>query len=221
MTIHHHPSEELLLDYATGALGETWSLAIATHMALCPVCRSAVADMEALGGSLLADLAPEPVAQSAIDAVMARLDEDVEAEAAMPVSAPSRDGAAMILPEPLRGYVGGDVSTLQWQRLGMGASQLIIPTADDGATARLLRIPAGRPMPTHGHRGLELTLVLAGAFSDATGDYGRGDLQEADDSLEHKPHAAPGEDCICLAVTDAPLRFKSVAARLLQPLLDI
>ena len=66
-----------------------------------------------------------------------------------------------------------------------------------------------------------MTLVLAGAFSDATGDYRRGDLQEADDSLEHKPHAAPGDDCICLAVTDAPLRFKSVAARLLQPLIGI
>ena len=76
-------------------------------------------------------------------------------------------------------------------------------------------------MPTHSHRGLELTLVLCGAFSDATGSYSRGDLQEADEDLEHQPHAAPGEDCICLAVTDAPLRFRSVAARIAQPLIGI
>ena len=221
MTIHHHPSDELLLDYSTGALGETWSLAIATHLALCPLCRGAVADMEALGGSLLTDLPPEPMSAGAIDAVMARLDEGVAADGAVPVSAPPPDAATAILPQPLRGYVGGDVGDIQWQRLGLGAYQLIVPTADDGVTARLLRIPAGRPMPTHTHRGLELTLVLAGAFSDATGHYGRGDLQEADDSLEHKPHAAPGEDCICLAVTDAPLRFRSVAARILQPLIGI
>ena len=31
MNIDHHPSEELLLDYATGALDEGWSIALATH----------------------------------------------------------------------------------------------------------------------------------------------------------------------------------------------
>ena len=36
MNIDHHPSEELLLDYATGALDEGWSIALATHLALCP-----------------------------------------------------------------------------------------------------------------------------------------------------------------------------------------
>jgi putative transcriptional regulator len=125
------------------------------------------------------------------------------------------------LPQPLRDYVGGDVDELSWQRLGLGAYQLLIPTGNAGTSARLLCIPAGRPVPAHSHGGLELTLVLAGAFSDATGQYGKGDFQEADENIEHQPHAAPGEDCICLAVTDAPLRFKSIAARLVQPLLGI
>ena len=105
--------------------------------------------------------------------------------------------------------------------MGLGAYQLPIPTGDEQTTARLLRIPAGRPVPTHSHGGLELTLVLSGAFSDATGTYSRGDLQEADENIDHQPHAALGEDCICLAVTDAPLRLKSLAARMVQPLIGI
>ena len=88
-------------------------------------------------------------------------------------------------------------------------------------TARLLRIPAGRPVPEHTHGGLELTLVLSGAFSDSVGRYGPGDFQEADENLEHQPHAEAGADCICLAITDAPLRFKSLAARIVQPFLGI
>ena len=76
-------------------------------------------------------------------------------------------------------------------------------------------------MPAHTHRGLEFTLVLSGAFSDTTGRYARGDMQEADDSLDHQPWAEPGEDCICLAITEAPLRFKSLAARAVQPFLGI
>ena len=88
-------------------------------------------------------------------------------------------------------------------------------------TARLLRIPAGRPVPDHSHGGLELTLVLAGAYSDATGRYRRGDFQEAEEDLEHQPHAAPGGDCISLVITNAPLCFSNFGARLIQPLLGI
>ncbi|MDH3239629.1 MAG: ChrR family anti-sigma-E factor [Alphaproteobacteria bacterium] len=220
MNISHHPSEDLLLDYASGALGEAWSLAVATHLALCPGCRRVVSGMEALGGSMLDSIVPAPTSRNTLNAVMTRLDAMTERDAAVP-AAPPADGHTPILPQPLRGYAGADADGLNWQRLGLGAYQMPIPTGDKGVTARLLRIPAGRPVPKHSHGGLELTLVLSGAFSDATGSYGRGDLQAADENLEHQPHAEPGEDCICLAITDAPLRFSSLAARMVQPLLGI
>ena len=218
MTIKHHPNDELLLDYASGPLGEAWGLAIATHLALCPKCRRTVSEIEALGGSMLDTVAPEALPDSAFDAVMARLDRNDGSAAVTPAAI---ENPHPVLPQPLRGYVGGDIDSLPWQRLGLGVYQLPIATGDDGVTARLLRIPGGRPVPKHTHGGLELTLVLCGAFSDSTGRYDRGDLQEADESLEHQPRATPGMDCICLAVTDAPLRFRSLAARLVQPFLDI
>jgi putative transcriptional regulator len=220
MSVRHHPSDELLLDYATGALGEAWSLAVATHLAFCPSCRMAHARLDSVGGALLADTAPETVSSDVLDRVMALLDDD-EFELPESRSRPIVGSDVPILPDPLRRYLGGDLATVSWRRLGMGASQYVIPLGDHGATARLLRIPAGKPVPEHTHNGLELTLVLCGAFADATGTYGPGDLQEADETLLHQPHAAKGEDCICLAVTDAPLRFKSMAARLVQPLLGI
>jgi putative transcriptional regulator len=223
MNISHHPNEELLLDYASGALGEGWSLAVATHLALCPDCRRTVGGLEALGGGMLVDTAPDSLSEDLLDAVLARIDEVSEADlnTAPTVLPASTSGSAPVLPQPLRGYLGGDAEELKWQRLGLGAHQIMIPTEDECVTARLLRIPAGKPVPQHTHRGMELTLVLAGAFSDSTGAYGRGDFQEADEELEHQPHAAPGEDCICLAITDAPLRFSGSLMRVIQPLLGI
>ena len=103
----------------------------------------------------------------------------------------------------------------------MGSYQAVIQTGDTNTVARLLKIPAGKPVPAHSHGGTELTLVLGGAFTDKTGYYGRGDFQEADDTLEHQPYAVAGEDCICLAVTDAPLKFSGFAARLAQPFIGI
>jgi putative transcriptional regulator len=102
----------------------------------------------------------------------------------------------------------------------MGVRQAILPTSDS-ATARLLYIPAGAAVPDHGHKGTELTLVLQGAFSDATDRFGRGDLEIADEDLEHTPVAEAGQDCICLAATDAPLRFTGLIPRMLQPIFRI
>jgi putative transcriptional regulator len=102
----------------------------------------------------------------------------------------------------------------------MGVRQAILPTGK-GATARLLYIPAGQAVPDHGHRGTELTLVLQGAFSDASDRFGPGDLEIATEAMEHTPVAEGGMDCICLAATDAPLRFTGLVPRLLQPLFRI
>lgn len=220
MTIEHHPSELLLLDYATGALGEAWSIAVATHLALCPECRQTVAFMEEIGGSLLESVEENDSSMADFDALLARIDHEPDR---LVQSRPATESAHanLSLPQPLRGYLGCDADEVPWKRLGKGAYQCLIPTNDGRTTARLLRIPAGRPVPEHSHGGLELTLVLRGAFTDDTGIYGRGDFQEADEKLQHQPHAADGEDCICLAVTDAPLRFTSLAARLIQPVIGI
>jgi putative transcriptional regulator len=219
MNIDHHLSDELLLDYSSGAMVEGWSLAVSTHLALCPDCRQSVRDMEAIGGALMEGLSPVPLAEKSSQAVFAELSAAILPSNDLPL--PQSGKSLSILPEPLRQYAGGDLSDVPWQRLGLGAYQYLIPTGDDETIVRLLRIPAGKPVPTHSHGGLELTLVLSGAFSDVTGFYRRGDIQEVDETLEHQPHAAVGEDCICLAVTDSPLRFSSFAARLVQPFIGI
>lgn len=217
----HHPSEELLMDYASGGLSEAWSLGIATHLALCPACRKSLARMEAIGGGLLEGVNPSAVSANTRDAVMAALDEPPGTVETAEISPVPRVKPDTVLPEPLWRYLGGDVDAIEWTRLGLGAYQCVVPTGDPGVSARLLRIPAGRPVPEHTHRGLELTVVLQGAFTDHSGRYARGDFEEADEQVFHQPWAAKGEDCICLAITDAPLRFSGIVARIAQPFIGI
>jgi putative transcriptional regulator len=63
--------------------------------------------------------------------------------------------------------------------------------------------------------------VLQGAFRDDAQRFARGDIEIADQADQHTPVAEAGEDCICLAVTDAPLRFNAMIPRLLQPIFRI
>jgi putative transcriptional regulator len=102
----------------------------------------------------------------------------------------------------------------------MGVKQAVLRTSPD-ASARLLYIPAGAAVPDHGHRGTELTLVLQGAFVDEVDRFGPGDIEIANEDLDHTPVADIGADCICLAATDAPLRFRSLIPRIAQPFLRI
>lgn len=223
MNIQHHLSDTVLADYAAGGLGEAWSLLVATHAALCPVCRDLVSRVEAIGGALVDDLVPVAMPENAFADVLSRLDAEPASEIVADTSRLIDSDAS--LPEPLRSYVLGDGrssdGTLPWQRLGLGAFHIPIAMQDQSATARMLRIPAGKPVPEHGHGGLELTLVLSGAFTDGEARFGPGDVEEVDEETVHYPHAVAGEDCICLAVTDAPLRFSSRIVRLMQPLLKI
>jgi putative transcriptional regulator len=80
----------------------------------------------------------------------------------------------------------------------------------------LYRIRAGKKMPQHTHEGSEYTLVIRGAFSDVTGRYGRGDVAISDEDLDHTPIAEAGEECLCFAVMDAPLRLTGPIGRFLN-----
>jgi len=210
-----HLSDAILLDYAAGNLSEGWSLAIATHIALCPDCRNRVLAAEAIGGAMIETIEPAPVGEDVLAATLARIETDSTPPAPRKPSPP----ADPVFPEPLRSYLenGGGIA---WRKLSPSAQTFIIPTGDRSTTARLLKIAAGAAMPVHSHRGRELTLVLQGAFHDEGGMFARGDIEEADEEVEHQPIAVAGEDCICLAVTDARLKFRGLP-RLLQPFLGI
>lgn len=218
MTIKFHISDDILLNYSAGTLDEASGLLVATHLALCPHCRARNARANSLGGYLLESIEVAPVSMVMRDAVLSRIRNEVLSPEVKPPSPASADAT---IPDPLRSYLGGDLEDLHWKRLAPRVQQIAVPTADHRSQARLLRFQSGLTVPSHGHNGRELTLVLSGSLCDRDTVLYRGDIAETDERTEHQPFAGAGEDCICLAVTDAPLRFKGVLARLLQPFFGI
>ena len=213
--IKHHLTEPLLMGYAAGTLPEAFNLVVATHISMCDTCRAALAEYEAVGGEVMLDSDPAELAEDALAATMAMIERGVDVA---PV-APKRR-VESIFPGPLQDYVSGDIDSLKWRKIGGGVSQMILETSSE-ATVRLLRIPGGTAVPDHGHNGTELTLVLQGAFVDETDRFGAGDVEVANEDLEHTPVAEVGMDCICLAATDAPLKFNGLVPRIAQRFIGI
>lgn len=214
MTIRHHLSDQLLMAYSAGELPEAFGLVIATHLSMCDDCRARSIAFDAVGGALVEGCDVAPMADDSLEACLARI-------GGLPPARPAPVARARAdVPVPLADYIGGDLSGINWRPIGMGVRQSILIN-DKGASARLLYIPAGQAMPDHGHKGLELTMVLRGAFIDGGERFGPGDVEIADEATEHTPVAESWGDCICLAAADGKLRFQGLLPRLAQPFFRI
>lgn len=217
----HHIDPTTLIEYAAGNLPEPVAMLTATHMALCPTCRQTNAMLEDAGGALiddaLTDAKPGEMGPSATlrKAVFDRLEDDDLSQTSS--SAHQSVRPDLIIPRPLRDYLGDRVEALEFRKIANGLEAIDILPDYPQYTTRLMRISASKSMPMHAHNGVEYTLVLEGGFSDGSNVYHRGDVAVADADIEHKPVAEPGVDCLCLAVNHASVRLTGPLGRLLNP----
>ncbi|MFG6413569.1 ChrR family anti-sigma-E factor [Roseateles sp. DC23W] len=211
LEIRHHPPDELLLGYASGALPGGTRVVLATHLELCPDCQARVTALRALGGALLQDEAAAPLSDDALARALARIDE-LQAPATVALrkaNPPPPLPAGAVWPRALR-----DASATRWRWLGPGMrwSRVTLPDAPE-ANVFLLRIGAGKYLPSHTHTGTELTQILYGRFHDGRALFGPGDFDLTDGDVHHQPVVQDGSECICVAAVDGKLAFDGLVAR--------
>ena len=218
----HHLDPATVISHAAGALPPEIVAIVAIHCGTCPECRRRIADAEKIGGALIElqrpELAPDRQAQLRAE-MLAKLD-----RAGLPGHSPKQ--APLLppdpdrLPAPLHPYFGSSYRRLKWRWMGPGM-HYIRTIGPSGCTLLMLRIGPGKSVPVHSHGGSEITQILRGAYDDALGHFGVGDVADLDAETEHQPVTSPGEPCICVAALDGPLRFPGWLARTLQPVFGI
>ena len=217
MTIIHHADTSTLMSYAAGTLPEALSAVVASHLSLCPTCRKEMIALNRLGGVMMSELAPTPMLTPA-PKLSSRIEITTD-EGDHVLAAIEQAGD---VPAPLSRIVGSDLSSIQWRRLGLGVWHKTLPlSAGAKGDLRLIRVAPGQAMPEHGHGGSELTLILAGSYTDEIGRFGTGDLADLDQAVEHKPMADKVTGCICLIASQESARFKGLFARIVQPFVGL
>ncbi|MFN4016643.1 MAG: ChrR family anti-sigma-E factor [Reyranella sp.] len=214
-----HPApDELLLDYAAGALPDGPALAVALHVALDPQSQRLVDRLNAVGGALIER---EPAAEfgeadsAALERALARLD-DVPVEPASPVSN-RRHPAFDWAPAPLVPHLRPG---MDWRRVMGKFDEIRLDLPGDFHRVSVLRLESGRGLPEHKHAGYEYTVVLQGGYTDETGNYGVGDFAVGPGAQRHEPIADPGEPCIALIVVENPIVLTGPWGRWLNPLVS-
>ena len=186
----HVLDDSWYLDYATGTLGsEAQDVMMASHVELSEEARERLSALETVAGDLLeqsdADTAPLPFDADDI----LRMDADGGGDA--PAEPAARIGLDpdIPLPDALRAYLDRTGVPVKWGFLGPGMRKAILWRGPGGERLWLLRARPGVSIPSHGHRGSELTLVLKGSFWDGDQQYGPGDVEEAHPGV-HRHHLA-------------------------------
>jgi putative transcriptional regulator len=200
------PADLLMAGYAAGTLSAPLHSLVGAHLELSPRNRGYVRSLETLKADGLLECEPKPLRNrdSALAAILSGH--------AAPEAAPPADD---VFPVSLRRYLDVGSQQVPWRFRLPGVKEYRVADSDRGE-AVLYWIRAGRGMPSHTHEGLEVTLVLRGGFTDPDGHYRRGDIAVADSEVDHHPVADDDEDCICFAVTDAPLTLTGPIARLFR-----
>ncbi|MDB5479596.1 MAG: anti-ECFsigma factor, ChrR [Caulobacteraceae bacterium] len=211
MIPQHHPTETLLVDYGTGALDRNARLVVAGHLGVCESCRRVVAEIEELGGALLAALAPAPLQPDALDMALARIERP--APVAITSTAPN-DWIAV----PWE-VIEAARTRRRWAAPGVW----VAPIARGPGKARgyLLGIAAGMGVPRHTHRGAEMICVLKGAYRDGDALHRPGDFAWNDETVEHQPRITSDGECVCLVAAGGPLVPRDWMGRIFQPLVGI
>lgn len=222
----------LLLDYVTGALDRPLEILVETHISLNSQSAKQLRMLMQLGGVLLEECEPVSLSEGALDAVMQEIsdleDTDTQNQASatstqdniVTFTPPSNATSTTHLPRPLADYIPDLSCDKSWRRISKGLSQCRITFNGTEVEANIYRIAPGTAIPVHSHEGTEVTLVLAGGFTDETGAFGPGDIAIQETGATHKPVADDDGECIVFAINEGNIRLANPIGRVLSYLVN-
>ncbi|MDX2368904.1 MAG: ChrR family anti-sigma-E factor [Colwellia sp.] len=222
--IKHHPKFELLQSFVNGELPASLSAGIAIHADMCPVCQEKISQLtEQLSYASFEEVTLDRFIVEEADTLQNA--DDVSFEQAIAAITESSDidiiepkieknitfkDQVYSLPSLLNNMVLGKTANIG--KLARARIQL----DENEIHSSLLHIEPGGSVPEHTHNGFELTVLIAGTFSDEAGEYEAGDFIMLDKQHQHHPISEKG--CLCFTVANDSLHFTQGINKLLNPI---
>lgn len=222
--IKHHPKFELLQSFVNGELPASLSAGIAIHADMCSVCQDKIAQLtEQLSYASFEEVYLDRFIVEEADTLHNADDDNFEQAIAAITESSNIDiiepkiekaitfkDQVYTLPSVLNNMVLGKTANIG--KLARARIQL----DENEIHSSLLHIEPGGSVPEHTHNGFELTVLIAGTFSDEAGKYEAGDFIMLDKQHQHHPISEQG--CLCFTVANDSLHFTQGINKLLNPI---
>jgi len=210
--IKYHPNKLMLQAFSAGELPTSLSIAMSAHIELCTTCSNQISEIEAsLSNDAWQDCPVETVDfGDMLQDIMNQPSDENKNNTPLPKATTKVANSVFTLPTAFRSF-----DDLKWSGFGPVTRARIINDEKNVRSSLLHIAPKGK-IPTHRHKGFELTLLLSGSFTDEMGSYHPGDFIWIDGELDHSPYTEEG--CLCYTVQNAPLHFIKGMSKVLNPL---
>ena len=182
---------QLIFDFASGALGPAKSLFTSTYLYLNSKASRINRTFEGLLGEDLLDVKGIPVSNIKYSDCISKKD--------------TLDNNQKNNNDPLT-MILGPIEDIKWKQIYKGFNEFT-PDFNDEDELKLIKMDPGISVPLHSHGGREYILVLKGSFCDEFGEYSKGDIQINDQKIKHTPIASKNEGCVCLSITEKDVIF--------------
>ncbi len=210
-------SEDIITEYAAGNLSPAKHTVVACQSEICEEVSSRIMFQEQIAASMIEEVQTKILSPLFMGNVLANLPPQDKFSS-------NNTNIENNSPRTLSHLLGCGLNEMKWKSLIPGVAvhdMLGNRHTKDGDRLYLLKAKGGMQMPNHGHNGEEWTLILKGSYNVGDKTFVRGDLHIEDEDEIHSPHINEGEDCICLVMTQGPLKMKGWLPRLVQPLIGI
>lgn len=224
---NYHPSDNTLVEFSAGNLDWALSIIVSAHLQFCPECKRKIQELNAIGGSTLLQTEAVDVNDNCFTEVMNKINltpqnigGDTTTLGHSATSPPQESDRAQALPKVVQKLIPSD-KPLKWSAVAPHLKSAKLETGQHKYEVCFHKIKKGGKVAEHDHRGLEVTLVLEGSFSDAEGNYSPGDYLVREPGDVHRPMAAQDQDCLCLSVVEAPVKVTGLLGKIINPFLSI
>jgi len=221
----YHPSENDLIEYAAGGVDWAVGICISTHLHYCTACRLKLNELNALGGHCMESAPAAALSNASLMNTMAKIkaaksERGVGESQLITSNSESHGSTYNNLPNVLKKIIANPKS-IKWSRVTPSLKAANLVTEQNKFEVCLHKIKKGGKVAEHDHRGLEVTVVLEGSFSDEKGTYNPGDYIIKKPGDTHRPTAALNKDCLCLSIVEAPVKLTGLLGAVVNPFLSV
>lgn len=219
----HHPTDEMLEAFASGSIDPITAIMISAHLNSCRTCHTEVEEVESqFADDLLLQetLAIDNELKYCFEQIVVK-PQLIAAHAKCRHAYVNTDVGLKVADEVF--YLPKNFNKLiaqitHWRSYGGKIFRADIDLLQK-PLAQFVYLKQGALLPKHTHKGIELTLVLHGSFSDEFGHYQTGDFLVRNAADIHSPRTKE-QDCLCFTLLTDGMIFTEGFARVLNFLPD-
>lgn len=220
--IVHHLSDELLYMYAGGCKEQALNLIISEHLHECGECSSRLFDIQEVMGDFFFESTRNNSKETdtSLEHDFDNLWNALTSESNNNKNLSNKKENSKVL-SPLESYLMKSKKYLKKKNVFPGLKETILPISGDDLKVSIMDLSPNINIPTHTHKGTEITMVLSGGFYDENGSYNAGDIILKDKEHTHSPRVYEDENCRCLVVRYGNLCFTGSMGLIYNPIFSL